>query len=97
MNLLSVNSRLFTQAELRLATVTRDCTAMKYALTEHEFSIFGSKHPTVFLRDQKGIIFFHTEIESKSLSIQISTTSNDISKTTFISDRRQKSWFTGYT
>ena len=61
MNLLSVNSRQFTQAELRLSTVTRDCTAMKYALTEHEFSILGSKHPTVFLRDQKAIIFFFTQ------------------------------------
>ena len=43
MNLISANSRLFTQAELRLSTLMRECTAIKYTLTEYEFLILGSK------------------------------------------------------
>ena len=39
MNLISANSRLFTQAELRLSTLMRECTAIKYTLTVYEFSI----------------------------------------------------------
>ena len=38
MNLISANSRLFTQAELRLSTLMRECTAIIYTLTEYEFS-----------------------------------------------------------
>ena len=34
MNHLSANSRLFTQAELRLSTLVRECTAIIYSLTE---------------------------------------------------------------
>ena len=34
MSLISANSRLFTQAELRLSTLMRECTAMIYTLTE---------------------------------------------------------------
>ena len=37
MNLISANSRLFTQAELRLSTLMRECTAIIYTLTEYEF------------------------------------------------------------
>ena len=39
MNLISANSRLFTQAELRLSTLMRECTAIIYTLTEYEFLI----------------------------------------------------------
>ena len=58
MNLISANSRLFTQAELRLSTLMRECTAIIYTLTEYEFLILGSKHPTVLFTDHKPIIFF---------------------------------------
>ena len=34
MNPISANSRLFTQAELRLSALMRECTAIKYTLTE---------------------------------------------------------------
>ena len=50
MNLISENSRLFTQAELRLFALVRECTAIIYTLTEYEFLILGSEHPTVFLQ-----------------------------------------------
>ena len=57
-NLISANSRLFTQAELRqLSTLMRECTAIIYTLTEYEFLILGSKHPTVLFTDLKPIIF----------------------------------------
>ena len=46
-NLISANSSLFTQAELRLSTLMRDCTAIKYTLTVDHVLIIGSKHPTV--------------------------------------------------
>ena len=46
-NLISANSRLPTHADLRISTLMRECTAIIYALTEYEFLIFGSKHPTV--------------------------------------------------
>ena len=49
-NLRSANSRLFQQAELRLSTLMRECTAIIHTLTEYEFLILGSKHPTVFLQ-----------------------------------------------
>ena len=63
MNLISANSRLFTQAELRLSTLMRECTAIIYTLTEYEFLILGSKHPTVLFTDpQTNHFSFHTEI-----------------------------------
>ena len=66
MNLISANSRLFTQAELRLSTLMRERTAILYTLTENEFLIFESKHPTVLFTDHKPIIFlFTTEIKPK--------------------------------
>ena len=61
MNLISANSRLFTQAELRLSTLMRECTAIIFTLTEYEFLILGSKHPTVLFTDHKPIIFFFTQ------------------------------------
>ena len=61
MNLIPANSRLFTQAELRLSTLMRECTAIIYTLTEYEFLILGSKHPTVLFTDHKPIIFLFTQ------------------------------------
>ena len=61
MNLISANSQLFTQAELRLSTLMRECTAIIYTLTEYEFLILGSKHPTVLFRDHKPNIFLFTQ------------------------------------
>ena len=61
MNLISANSRLFTQAELRLSTLMRDCAAIIYTLTEYEFLILGSKHPTVIFTDHKPILFLFTQ------------------------------------
>ena len=61
MNLISANSRLFTQAELRLATLTRECTAIIYTLTENEILILGWKHPTIVFKDHKPIIFLSTQ------------------------------------
>ena len=61
MNLISANSRLFTQAELRLSTLMRGCRAIIYTLTEYEFLILGSKHPTVLFTDHKPIIFLFTQ------------------------------------
>ena len=61
MNLISANSRLFTQAELRLSTLMREGTALIYTLTEYELLILGSKHPTVLFTDHKPIIFLFTQ------------------------------------
>ena len=58
MNLISAISCIFTQAELRLSTLMRDCTAIIYTLTEYEYMILGSKHPTVLFTDHKPNIFF---------------------------------------
>ena len=52
MNLISATSRLFTQAELGLSTLMRECTAIIHTLTEYEILILGSKHPTVLFTDQ---------------------------------------------
>ena len=61
MILISANSRLFTQAELRLSTLMREYTAIIYTLTEYEFLILGSKHPTVLFTDHKSIIILFTQ------------------------------------
>ena len=60
-NLISAYSRLFTQAELRLFTLMRECTAIIYTLTEYEFLILGSEHTTVLFTDHKPIIFLFTQ------------------------------------
>ena len=60
MSLISANSRLFTQAELRLSTLMRECTAITYTLTEYKFLILGSKHPTILFTDHKHILFLFT-------------------------------------
>ena len=61
MNLISTNSRPFTQAEPKLSTLMRERTAIINTLTEHEFLILGSKHPTVLFTDHKPIIFLFTQ------------------------------------
>ena len=61
MNLISANPRLFTQAELRLSTLMRECTDITHTLTEDEFLILGSKDPTVLLTDHKPIIILFTQ------------------------------------
>ena len=61
MNLISANSRLFTQGELRLSTLMRECTVIIYTLREYDFLILGSKHPTVLYTDYKPIIFLLTQ------------------------------------
>ena len=43
----SAISQPLTQAELRISTLMGECTAILYTVTNNEFSIFGSKHPTV--------------------------------------------------
>ena len=57
MNLISANSRLFTQAEVRLSTLMRECTAIIYTLTEYEFLILASIQQ-FFLRITKRLYFF---------------------------------------
>ena len=61
MNLILAISRLFAQAELQICTLMRECTAISYTLTEYEFLILGSKHPTVLFTDHKPIIFLFTQ------------------------------------
>ena len=61
MNLISANSRLFTQAELRLSAHMREGTATIYTLTEYEFLILESKHPAVLFTDHKPTIFLFTK------------------------------------
>ena len=39
----------------------RECTAIIYTLTEYEFLILGSKHPTILFTDHKPIIFLFTQ------------------------------------
>ena len=47
MNLISASSRFFTQADLRLSTIIRECTAITYTLIEYEFLILGSKQQII--------------------------------------------------
>ena len=61
MNPLSASSRLFLQAELRLSTFMRECTAIIHILTKYELLIHGSKHPTVLFTDHKPIIFLFAQ------------------------------------
>ena len=64
MNLISANSRLFSQAELRLFILMRKCTAIIHTLKEYDFLILGSKHPTVLFTDQKPRVFLLTQNSS---------------------------------
>ena len=60
-NLFSANSSLFTQAEIKLSTLMRECRAIIHTLTEYEVLILRSKHPTVTFTDDKPIIFHFTQ------------------------------------
>ena len=66
MNLISANSRLLPQAELRLSSLMRKCTAIIYTLTEHEILILGFKHPIVLFTDHKPIIILFTQKSSSN-------------------------------
>ena len=71
LNLISANSRLLTQAELRLSTLMKECTAIIYTLTEYEYLILRSKHPTVLFTDNKPIIFLFTPKKHKKANPNI--------------------------
>ena len=58
--LISANSRLFLQAELRILTLIRGCRVIIYTLTKLEFLTLGSKHQTLFFTEHKPIIFLFT-------------------------------------
>ena len=59
MNLISANFRLFTQTELRLSFLMRECTAIKYTLTEYEFLIVECKYAVKTDIDQPQINNLH--------------------------------------
>ena len=61
MNLISANSRLITPIEMRLSTLIRECSVIKFALTEYEFLLTGSKHPIKLFSDHKPIIYLFTQ------------------------------------
>ena len=61
MNLKSANSRLLTQAELKISAVTRKVTAKIYTFTEYDLLVLGSKHPAILLTEHKPIIFHFYE------------------------------------
>ena len=61
LNHVTANSRLFTQAELRLYTLMRESTAIIYTLTEYKLSILRSKHPTILFTIHKPVIFLFTQ------------------------------------
>ena len=91
MKLISANSRLFTQAELRLSAIMRECTAIIYTLTEYEFLILGSKHPTILFTDHKPIIFLFTQKSNPNHRVlQISSYFNEIFKLTYSLDSMKK-------
>ena len=45
----------------------RECTAIIHTVTEFEFLILGSKHPTVLFTDHKSIIFLLTQNQIQSI------------------------------
>ena len=68
---ISANSRLFTQAELRLSSLLRECTAVKNTLTEYEFLILESKHLTNIFTDHEPIIFLFRQKSNPNHSVYI--------------------------
>ena len=46
---------------MRLSTLIRECSAIVFALTEYEFLLTGSSHPTVLFTDHKPIIYLFTQ------------------------------------
>ena len=69
MNRISANSRPNLQAELRLSTLMRECTAIIYTLREYEILILGSKHQTVLFTNYKQIIFSFTQKSNPNLAV----------------------------
>ena len=57
MILISANSSLFTQAEFRLSTLMRECTAIIYTNTDYEFLILGSKRKNQSIKNHKKQIY----------------------------------------
>ena len=57
-NLISANSRPFTQAELSFSTLMSECRVIKCTLTKYENLVLGSKHPIILFTDHKPIIFY---------------------------------------
>ena len=61
MNFISANSRFFTQAELRLSKLMRDCTGIIYTVTEYQFLLHDSRYPQFYFTDHKPIIFLFAQ------------------------------------
>ena len=61
MNFISAVLRLFAQVKLRLSTLMRECTAIKYAPKESELLILGLKHLTVLITDHEPKVFLYTQ------------------------------------
>ena len=58
MNLISAISRLSTQAELRLSTLMRECTAIIHTPTEYEILILGQNIQQFYLQTINLSYFF---------------------------------------
>ena len=56
MQVISYNSRLFTENEQKSAILYRELCAVAYALEIYEFIIIGSKHPITVFTDHKPIL-----------------------------------------
>ena len=55
MQLMSYNSRLFNECEQKVAILSREITAIVYALEVYEFLIHSSNHPITIFTDQRPI------------------------------------------
>ena len=58
MSVISANSRLFIQAELRLSTLMRECTAIIYTLTEYEFRYLDQNTQQFYSQTINQLYFF---------------------------------------
>ncbi|MCP4485250.1 MAG: hypothetical protein GY823_11910, partial [Flavobacteriaceae bacterium] len=55
--ILSFNSRIFNEAEQKLPTLSRELTAIIFALETYEHLIIGSPHPIYVFTDHKPILY----------------------------------------
>ena len=62
MKLTSANSSLLTQAEIRLSTIMRECTAIKYTLTEYKNLTLDQNTHQLFLLIVSPLSFSLTKI-----------------------------------
>ena len=69
LNLISANLRIFTPAELTFSTLMRECSATIHTLTENDFLILRSKHPTVLFTDHKPKFFLVTQKPNRNHKI----------------------------